>query len=155
MKKRRLCNEWKFRMKILHVYYQLFTYQLHIRWPMFSCNFYANPNFSQKYLPAISALLCSSNFPRNVVNLYTPGFRCQNQASGVQNQASGVQNQASGVQKPPPLSSGISRHEIARDVSLKICKKQYLNHPQVMNLIEQVLDNAVLSQHDLYFEEYR
>ena len=69
-----------------------------------------------------------------------PGFRCQNQASGVQK---------------PPLSSGIARHEIACDVSLKICKKQYLNHPQVMNLIEQVLDNAVLSQHDLYFEEYR
>ena len=147
MKKRRLCNEWKFRMKILHVYYQLFTYQLHIRWPMFSCNFYANPNFSQKYLPAISALLCSSNFPRNVVNLYTPGFRCQNQASSVQNQASGVQNQASGVKtrlpvsKSPPFhpeSLKPPRHEIACDVSLKICKKKYLNHPQVMNLIEQV-----------------
>ena len=33
--------------------------------------------------------------------------------------------------KPP-------RQEISCDVSLKIYKKQYQNHPQVINLIEQV-----------------
>ena len=43
--------EWKFGMKILRVYYQLFTYQLLICQPMFSCsNFYADPNFSREYL---------------------------------------------------------------------------------------------------------
>ena len=133
---------------------------VHLPTPYSLANVFLQFLCEPEFLPKISSFyFCSSSyllvqFPKECCQFVhsrlpvsKPGFRCPKPGFRCQNQASGVQK--------PPLSSGIARHEIACDVSLKICKKQYLNHPQVMNLIEQVLDNAVLSQHDLYFEEYR
>ena len=53
--KRRRCVEWKFGMKILHVYYRLLTYQLHIRLPMFLAAISMLTQISPKNMPAISA----------------------------------------------------------------------------------------------------
>ena len=113
--KRRGCKEWKFRMKILHVYYQLFTYQLHICWPMFSCsNLYADPNFSQKYLTAIFALICSSRgmlSKRTVFNSKKSEGQFRHSRLPVSKTRLPVSKTRLSVSKPvqkPPLSSRIA-----------------------------------------------